>query len=179
MIGIHAERVAADARAVRWVVPAGTLPAGRVRRAPGRFGEMLCEGMFSDALTEHTAVWLWLRDDLSWSGQGGSVGAALREALAEPGGWEIDPAPGEVLERVTADLLAGSVGDFIRSHGGSVVAQRDGHDVWVRLGGACQHCPAAERTLASRLLEALRDRCPGVVEAERGPGCLRVHLPRC
>ena len=54
-----------------------------------------------------------LRDGLSWSGQGGGVGAALREPLAEPDGWEIDPAPGEVLERVTADLLAGSVGDFI------------------------------------------------------------------
>lgn len=178
MIGIHAERVAADDRAVRWVVPAGILPAGRVHRAPCRFGEMLSEGMLSDALTEHTAVWLWLRDGLSWSGQGGSVGAALRDALAEPEGWQIDPAPGEVLERVTADLLAGSVGDFIRSHGGSVVAQRDGQDVRVRLGGACQHCPAAGRTLASRLLEALRQRCPEVVEVERGPGCLRVRLPR-
>lgn len=179
MIGIHAERVAADDRAVRWVVPAGTLPAGRVLRAPGRFGEMLREGMFSDALTEHTAVWLWLRDGLSWSGQGGGVGAALRESLAEPDGWEIDPAPGEVLERVTADLLAGSVGDFIRSHGGSVDTQRAGDTVTVRLGGACEHCPAAERTLALRLLEALRGRCPEVVEAERGPGCLRVYLPRC
>ena len=28
--------------------------------------------------------------------------------------------------------------------------------------------------LALRLLEALRGRCPEVVEAERGPGCLRV-----
>jgi Fe/S biogenesis protein NfuA len=33
--------------------------------------------------------------------------------------WVVESAPGEVLEHVTADLLAGSVGDFVRSHGGS------------------------------------------------------------
>lgn len=176
VIGLHAERVAGDDRVVRWVIPAGTLPSGRVRRAPGRLGEMFGAGILSGALVETTAVWLWLQDGLTWSAKGNAVQSALREALADPECWEIDPAPGEVLERVTADLLTGSVGDFIRSHGGSVESYRDGEDVEVRLGGACEHCPAAEYTLRLRLLDAMRRRCPAVVESDRGPGTLRLSL---
>lgn len=177
MIGIHAERVADDERAVRWVVPGGSVAVGRVRHAPGRLGEMLSEGMLSDALTEHTAVWLWLRDGLSWAQSGAEVQRALRDALADPDGWVVEPAPGEVLERVTADLLAGSVGDFVRSHGGSVTARPAGGDaVAVQLGGACEHCPAAEFTLRARLLGELRRRCPDLVEVDHGRGGLTLTI---
>jgi Fe/S biogenesis protein NfuA len=178
MIGIHAERVAADDRAVRWVVPAGTLPTGRVRRAPGHFGEMLCDGTISDALVEHSAVWLWPGEGLSWSELGAAVQSALREALADPGAWTVQPAPGEVLEHVTADLLAGSVGDFVRSHGGSVSTQRDGDTVTVRLGGACEHCPAAGLTLRGRLIGELGSRCPDLVEVEKDGKQLTLTLSR-
>ena len=176
MIGIHAERVAGDPRAVRWVVPSGTVPTGRVRSAPGRLGELIGGGTLSDALVEPTAVWLWLRDGLSWSGLGTSVQSALREALGDPSRWVVEPAPGEVLERVTTDLLGGSVGDFVRSHGGSVSAGRCGDDVVVRLGGACEHCPAAEFTLRQRLMGELRRRCPDLVEVDRGGGMLTLRL---
>lgn len=176
VIGIHAERVGVDDRAVRWVVTGAALPVGRVTRAPGRLGEMLCEATFSDALTERSAVWLWLREGLSWSTCGGEVRAALRDALDDPAGWVVEPAPGDVLEHLTADLLAGSIGDFIRSHGGSVQAQRCGDEVAVRLGGACEHCPAAEHTLRLRLLEALRGRCPDLVETGSDRGTLRLRI---
>jgi Fe-S cluster biogenesis protein NfuA len=177
VIGIHAERVAGDDHVVRWVVPAGTLPVGRVRAAPGPLGEMLSEGTISDALSEHTAVWLWLREGLSWATSGRAVQSALREALADPAGWVVEPAAGEVLQRVTADLLAGSVGDFVRSHGGSVTARPAGDDaVAVQLGWACEHCAAAEFTLRARLLGELRRRCPDLVEVDRGAGGLTVTL---
>lgn len=177
MIGIHAERVVGDDQVVRWVVPAGLLPAGRARRAPGPLGDMLGDGTISDALIEHTAVWLWLRDGLAWSTLGAAVQSALREALADPDGWVIDPAPGAVLEHVTNDLLAGSVGDFVRSHGGSVTARRvDGDAVAVQLGGACEHCAAAEFTLRARLLGELRKRCPDLVEVDRGDGGVTLRL---
>ncbi len=178
MIGIHAERVTGEDRVVRWVVPAGTLPVGRVRSAPGQFGEMLSDGTLSDALVEHTAVWLWLRDGLSWATSGTAVQSALREALADPGAWTVEPAPGEVLEHVTADLLAGSVGDFVRSHGGSVSTHRAGDTVTVRLGGACEHCPAAGLTLRGRLIGELRSRCPGLVEVEQDGKQLTLTLRR-
>ena len=170
VIGIHPERVTGEPQAVRWVMPADTLPVGQVRRAPGRLGEMLSGGMLSAALVESTAVWLWLREGLSWKDCGTEVQAALRQALAHRDGWTVDPAPGEVLVRVTTDLLAGSVGDFVRSHGGSVTAGRGAGDtVVVQLGGACEHCPAAGHTLRIRLLDEVRRRCPDLVESH-GPG---------
>lgn len=176
MIGLHPERVGDDDRAVRWATTGVALPTGRVVQAPGRLGEMLSDATFSDALTEPTAVWLWLREGLSWAGCGNDVRAALRDALTDPGGWVVDPAPGEVLEHVTADLLTGSVGDFVRSHGGSVLVRRCGDEVAVRLGGACEHCPAAGHTLRLRLLEALRGRCPDLVETGGDRGELRLGL---
>lgn len=176
LIGVHPERVDDDDRAVRWVLTGTTLPVGRVTRAPGRLGEMLSDATLSDALAENTAVWLWLREDLSWSRHGTEVRAALRDALADPAGWVVVAAPGEVLEHVTTDLLTGSVGDFIRSHGGSVLARRSGDEVTVLLGGACEHCPAAGHTLRLRLLEALRRRCPDLVETGGGAGQLRLRL---
>ncbi|MCB1264086.1 MAG: NifU family protein [Mycobacterium sp.] len=178
MIGLHAERVSGEPQAVRWVMlPPGALPAGRVRTAPGRLGEMFADETLSAGLVEHTAVWLWLRDELSWSTVGPQVAKALRAALEHPGDWVIDPDPGEVLFRVTNDLLDGSVGDFIRSHGGSVAAERAGDDVAVTLGGACARCAAADHTLRGRLLEGLRGRCPDLVAS--GPDTegltLRLH----
>lgn len=170
VVAIHPERVA-DPQVVRWVMPAGSLPVGRVVSAPGRLGELLSEATLSDALVEHRAVWLRLRDGLSWRTEGRRVQAALSAALAEPAGWTVDPAPGEVLERVITDLLDGSTGDFVRSHGGVVSARRAGSAVQIDLGGACEHCPAAEHTLRMRLLSELRRRCPDVEEvADAGTG---------
>lgn len=57
-------------------------------------------------------------------------------------------APGEVLEWVTADLLVGVVGDFTRLHGGTVIAQRDGDTVTVRLGGALRALPGSRADTA-------------------------------
>lgn len=168
MIALHPERVAGDPQSVRWVMPAGTLPVGRVRRAPGRIGEMLTDGTLSDMLVEHTAVWTWLRPELSWTAVGAEVQTALREALTHAGDWIVDPAAGEVLHRVIVDSLDGSVGDFIRSHGGSVTAERCGENVVVTLGGACEHCPAAGYTLRLRLMGELERRCPNLVEVDRG-----------
>ncbi len=176
VIAIHPERVAGEPQAVRWVVPASAVPMGRAQHIPGHLGDMLRDGTVSDVLVGHTAVWTWLRPGLSWSRLGSAVQAGLRDALSDPEGWTVDPAPGEVLERVTTDLLDGSVGDFIRSHGGSVVAERAGDEVTVRLGGACEHCPAAEYTLRLRLIGELRRRCPDLVEVDRGVGRLVLSL---
>lgn len=177
MIGIHAERVAGDPQAVRWVIPAGLLGVGRVRRAPGNLGEMFDAGTLTTGLAEHGALWLWVSAGSTWAAHGRAVQAALRAALEHPEQWAIDPAPGEVLARVTADLLDGSVGDFVRSHGGSARAElSDDGTVAVHLGGACEHCPAADLTLRQRLLGELRRRCPDLVEVDRGATRLTLAL---
>ena len=176
MIALHAERVPGEPRAVRWVAATDGVPAGRVVNAPGDLGRRFADGTLSAGLVERTAVWLWLRDGLSWRDEGPAVSAALRAALAEPQGWVVEPAPGEILERVTLDLIDGSVGDFVRSHGGSVAAERDGDVVTIQLGGACEHCPAAEHTLQQRLIGELRRRCPDLVELDARDGRLNLSL---
>ena len=176
VIALHAERVPGEPHAVRWVAATDGVPAGRVVSAPGDLGARFADGTLAAGLVEHTAVWLWLRDGLSWRDEGPAIQAALRAALAEPFGWAIQPAAGEILERVTADLLDGSVGDFVRSHGGSVAAERDGDVVTIRLGGACEHCPAAGHTLHQRLIGELRRRCPDLVELESRGGQLKLQL---
>ena len=130
VIALHAERVAGEPAAVRWVVPPGSLPPGRIRTAPGELGALFDDGTLTGGLVEHGAVWLWLRDGLSWRERGRAVEAALREALGEPADWVVEPAPGEVLMRVMADLIDGSVGDFVRSHGGTVTAAPAGDARW-------------------------------------------------
>ena len=176
VIALHAERVPGEPRAVRWVAATDGVPAGRVVNAPGDLGRRFADGTLSAGLVERTAVWLWLRDGLSWRDEGPAVSAALRAALAEPQGWVVEPAPGEILERVTLDLIDGSVGDFVRSHGGSVAAERDGDVVTIQLGGACEHCPAAEHTLQQRLIGELRRRCPDLVELDARDGRLNLSL---
>ena len=176
MIALHAERVTGEPQAVRWVVGTDGLDSGRVVAAPGELGRLLADGTLTAGLVEHTAVWLWLRDGLSWREHGATVSGALREALSDPQSWVVEPAPGEILERVTADLLDGSVGDFVRSHGGSVTAARTGDAVTIALGGACANCTAAEHTLRARLVGELQRRCPELVELESRDGRLTLAL---
>lgn len=173
---MHAERVTGEPQAVRWVVPPGCVPCGLIRDAPAEFGRLFGDGTLTAGMVENSAVWLWLRDGMSWSSSGRPVQTALREALQDPSGWVVDPAPGEVLERVIADLIDGPIGDFVRSHGGAVTTQRCGDEVVVQLGGACEHCRAAEFTLRSRLLTELRRRCPDLAEVSDPGGRLTVTL---
>jgi Fe-S cluster biogenesis protein NfuA len=176
VIAVHAERVSGEPSAVRWAVRPAGVPRGRVLAAPGELGRMFGDGTLTAGLVEDTAVWLWLGDGLSWRTHGPAIQAALREALLSPGQWVVEPAAGEVLERITADVLAGSVGDFVRSHDGSVAAERDGDTVTVKLGGACEHCPASGQTLRHRLVSELRRRCPDLVELDSRSGQLRLQL---
>lgn len=165
-VPLHPEPVAGEPDVVRWVLPAGTLPTGRLLRAPGRLGAMLDDETIGEGLVEHTALWLRLCADLSWSVRGGEVRSALQEALVgAPRGWVVVPAADEVVTRVAADVLAGPAGDYVRSHGGLVeVARVEGGVLVLALGGACAGCPALGSTLRTRLETALRRRLPDLAE---------------
>ena len=78
-------------------------------------------------------------------------------------------------------MIAGEVGDYVRSHGGHVelVAARDG-EVEVGFGGACVGCPARDVTLTQRFEQALRDRYPslrGIRATSEAPAPGRRRLP--
>ena len=166
LIAIHPERVPDAPDELRWVIPAGTLScSGRVASAPAAFGELMASGALAEVVVESDAVRIALGPGLSWRSDGAAVRSALHEALAKPDGWLASSAgqigPDERLAEAAEQVLAGRVGDFIRSHGGrpSVSSAKDGV-VAIRLRGACDGCPAAGFTLAARLEGAIREKVP-------------------
>ncbi|MFE9170563.1 NifU family protein [Streptomyces kebangsaanensis] len=175
VVPMHPEATA-DPQTVRWVIPAGTLPVvGEIAEAPDELGKMLHSEDVVSLAVETQAVVIRLADGRSWSGTGARVRDALSAALRHPRQWR--PAEtvteDDMLRAALQDVLDGSAGDYIRSHGGEVtiVSAHDRH-AEVRMAGTCTHCPAAGFTLHSRLESELRARFPALVElrATEEPG---------
>jgi NFU1 iron-sulfur cluster scaffold homolog, mitochondrial len=159
MIPIHATATASPQQ-LRWVVPADRLPArGAVRAAPGRLGTLLDDGVIDEMVVGAAEVLISLRAESDWRELGDDIREALSDALSDPAGWRVDSAPDNTAElaELTAALLAGPIGALAQSHGGSIeLVSIDGHDVTVRLSGACHGCPAAATTLHDKLQRELR-----------------------
>ena len=158
MIAIHPEATD-DPQTLRWVMPVGTLDGiGAVRAAPGGFGALL-GGVVAAAVVEPAAVAVTLAACAGWREYGAGVRDALGEALTRPGEWRTSGGadPDTRLRAVAEHVLAGEVGDYVRSHGGSieVVSARDG-DLEVLLRGTCAGCPAAGITLHERIETEVR-----------------------
>ena len=160
LVPVHPEAVASDAQRLRWVVPTGSLPfLGPVASAPGVLGELIADGVLLGLELEPSAVVMSLSSGLSWRAAGARVRSALHEALRVPGEWRAaagatsyDDGADEVVARIVTEALAGSAGDYVRSHGGGVelVDVSDGV-VTVRLSGSCRGCPAMGFTVGRRL----------------------------
>ncbi len=167
VVPMHPEATA-DPQAVRWVIPAGTLPVvGEIAEAPAALGDLLRSGDISSLEVEAQAVLIRLADGLHWSAAGARIRDALAAALQHPEHWTPTETVTEddVLRAALEDVLAGPAGDYIRSHGGEVtiVAAHD-RCAEVRMAGTCSHCPAAGFTLHSRLESELRARFPSLRE---------------
>lgn len=68
-----------------------------------------------------------------------------------------------VLRMAVQQVIDGEVGDYVRSHGGSVeLFKVDDGVVEVKLDAACAHCPASEVTLTTRFEKAVRASYPSV-----------------
>ncbi|MFF8534424.1 NifU family protein [Streptomyces sp. NPDC015532] len=171
MIPLHPQQVPGRSDRLRWVIPAGILTGtGALAEVPEPLAALLSDGTLAQIALEGEAVVTCLGADRTWPGEGARVRTALHAALDDPAGWI--PATGiapcdddALLYGAAREVLAGPVGDFARSHGGSIdlVGVRDGI-VTVRLGGACHGCPASWFTLHQRLECQLRRRHPGLRE---------------
>ncbi|WP_424884565.1 NifU family protein [Streptomyces sp. SAI-126] len=157
---------------LRWVIPAGILTgAGPLAEVPAPLAALLAEGALAQITLEVEAVVTCLGADRTWPEEGARVRSALHAALDDPTGWitvtgGTAPCDDDAqLYGVAREVLAGEVGDFARSHGGSIelIDVRDGI-VTVRLGGTCHGCPASWFTLHQRLESRLRRRHPGLRE---------------
>ncbi len=173
MIPLHATATANPAQ-LRWVVAAEQLPPrGTVRVAPGALGALLDAGVIGEIVVAATGILITVGAAVSWREVGDDVREALSEALLDPAGWTVDESavPAGKLDAVVAELLAGSVGALAASHGGSIeLVSVVGHNVTVRMSGACDGCPGASATLRDALERELRRRVNDqvVVSSENG-----------
>jgi NFU1 iron-sulfur cluster scaffold homolog, mitochondrial len=171
MIPIHATATS-DPQQLRWVIAPDRLPpSGTVRRAPGRLGALLDDEVI-DELVVHAAlgkgeVLITLSAGNSWRELGDDIREALSDALLDPAGWRVDPAPDSTaapestagLAATAAELVAGPIGALAESHGGSIeLVSVSADTVTVRMSGACRGCPAAGSTLYDKLQHELRRR---------------------
>ncbi|MEU8650540.1 NifU family protein [Streptomyces sp. NPDC048737] len=171
VIPLHPQRVPGRSDRLRWIIPAGILTGtGPLAEVPEPLAALMADGTLAEIALEGEAVVTRLGAGRTWSREGARVRSVLHTALGDPSGWV--PARGStpcdddaLLYGVVREVLAGEVGDFVRSHGGSIglVGVRDGI-VTVRLGGACHGCPASWFTLHQRLERQLRRRHPGLRE---------------
>ena len=180
---MHAETLASDHAAVRWVVshgdlPSGDLPSGRLVSAPGRLGQLLSGGVLRTVLTEPCGVTMWLAPGGTWRSAGDDVRQALQSALAQLEHWVVDPDEDGTLQRIAQDVLAGPVGDYVRSHGGDVVVRDVSAGVLdVAFDGACSTCSASGVTLHDRLESAIRERYPRLRGVRDVGGCPSSRRP--
>ncbi|MGN6521896.1 MAG: NifU family protein [Actinomycetes bacterium] len=162
LVPLHPEAV--DERTVRWVIPAGVLTfVGSPTTVPSGLAALVADGTIVGLVVEPSAVLVTLAPGHSWRGDGAAVRAALQQALTQPEQWS--PPAGssrdDLLKAAALELVDSAVGDYVRSHGGSiaVLAASDGV-VEVRLSGTCAHCPMVDRTLKNGVEAALRSRYP-------------------
>jgi NFU1 iron-sulfur cluster scaffold homolog, mitochondrial len=171
MIPIHPQPSPGHPDQLRWITPAGVLPcAGRLTAVPAPLAALLADGTLAELWVESAAVVTRLGPGRSWPSDGTRVRTAIHAALDDPAGWvpaaEAGDRPDDLLLYTAArDVIDGPVGQFARSHGGTIdlVEAHDGV-VTVRLGGACRGCPAARVTMHQRLEHRLRQRYPGLRE---------------
>ncbi len=160
-VPVHPEPVVGDPACVVWHIPEQATPLGRIIRAPGDLGRLFADGTLTQGVLARGLIWLWLADGRSWRVDGAAVRAAIQDAFADLGEWTVDDDGTAVLRRVTDYVLAGSLADYIASHGGDISVKAVEDDtVEVSMNGACAHCPAAETTLHARLETAVREYYP-------------------
>lgn len=168
-VPLHPEATG-DPRTVRWVVPAGTLGfVGEPRLLPPALRALVDDGTLTAVLVEPAAV--LLTTDRDWRTVGAIVRTALAAALADPAGWQPPARPASVLGAAVEEVIAGEVGAYVRSHGGSArLVKVEGSRATIALEGACSGCPARGATLGLRFGRAVGALCPGaeVVLEENG-----------
>lgn len=181
MIPLHPEATG-DPRTVRWVVPAGTLGfVGEPRCVPAPLAVLLGDGTLDRVSVEPAAVLTTSGRD--WRVVGPAVRTALTQALADPNDWRPPAVQGSVLAAAVEAVIAGEVGDYVRSHGGSArLVGVEGSTATVALAGACATCPARGLTLDERFSRALEALCPGaqvrLEETPRRPLMFRIGRHR-
>ena len=179
MIPLHATATS-NPRQLLFVVPASNLPPrGVVGAAPDRLAEWLRRGVIEKVVIADTGVLITLSDGHAWRQIGDEIRDALADALAAGTGWQVDAVndDDDRLAEIVEELLDGQIGAYAQSHGGTIeLVSVSGHNVTVRLSGACRGCPAAGSTLTDRLQRELRRRVGDKVTVTGEEGSAAMSL---
>lgn len=172
---IHPELDPLDPATLRWATSNTFLAVqGTVVGAPASLQSLIESGVLSRVTVEPGAVTTTLADGHSWDHAGPRVRTALLSALREPDGWltDGDNSGSALLKAACLSVFEGPVGDFVRSHGGSVtLVSCTDVTATVDLGGQCAGCSASGVTLTHRVESAVRAVYPPLLRIELAATC--------
>lgn len=130
--------------------------------------EILSIPSIESVLIADNAVTVSAAHELEWSAVG--VGNLIRKHIRSGGPFVADryfeslPSEGD-LKWAIGDLLAREINPAVASHGGYVeLIDVKSNNVYLRLGGGCQGCGAADVTLKHGIEKAIRQLVPRVGE---------------
>jgi Fe-S cluster biogenesis protein NfuA len=130
--------------------------------------EILSIPSIESVLIADNAVTVSAAHELEWSAVG--VGNLIRKHIRSGGPFVADryfeslPSEGD-LKWAIGDLLAREINPAVASHGGYVeLIDVKSNNVYLRLGGGCQGCGAADVTLKQGIEKAIRQLVPRVGE---------------
>lgn len=180
MIAVHPQATT-DPAVVEWVIPAGLLDfVGQPSAVPAPVRALIDDGLVAELTVFPARIVVRLGSTHQWRTEGARVRAGLLAGLAEPSAWK--PPLAVVTDPLTAainEVLAGEVGDYIRSHHGqAVVTSITGDSAEVSLTGTCGSCPARGATLHDRLETEVRKRYPHLSELRFTSQGRRQNRPR-
>ena len=155
----------------RPVVPDGSAFFGDAKEAARRSplaAELLAVAGIESVLLSENVVTVNARHTLDWPALG--IGHVIRKHLrgAAPivsaDYFEDLPSEGD-LKWAVGDLLAREINPAVAQHGGWVeLIDVRKNNVYIRLGGGCQGCGAADVTLKQGIEKAIRELAPAVGE---------------
>ena len=131
-------------------------------------GELLAMPGVESALIAENAVTVSASHAVDWPALG--IGHVIRKHLRSgapivaPTYFETLPSEGD-LKWAIGDLLEREINPAVAQHGGWVeLIDVKKNNVYIRLGGGCQGCGAADVTLKQGIERAIRDLAPSVGE---------------
>ena len=175
-IKITAE-VGANPKICRFVVDHPLADGRRIscRSAEEAAGSPLLEALFAidgirEVLVNGNIVTVAKSGNDSWQVLGTEIGAAIRSTIESgktlvPDDWGKKFLSEEYIYKEVEQILASRINPGVSTHGGRVdLVDVKGTAVYLRLGGGCQGCGAANVTLRQGIEKQIKARIPQVTE---------------
>jgi Fe-S cluster biogenesis protein NfuA len=147
----------------------------RCRSAEEAIGSPLLKALFGidgvrEVLVADSIITIAKSNGEPWPIIGKKIGAAIRGVIESgqspiPDEWGKKPPSEERIYKEVEQILASRINPGVSTHGGRVeLVDVKGTAVYLRLGGGCQGCGAANVTLRQGIEKAIKARLPEITE---------------